>query len=828
MIKLIGILLFLGMSASCFAQIRGTVFLDKNGNGIKDINEKGVGDIKVSDGYNIASTNSDGSFQLDGWDKQRFVTLYPSPDISCKNRYIQIGKSDGEYFFPVSVKKRKDKTSFVQISDTETFEFRDWVDQLKEYSKVHKPDFIVHTGDICYKAGMDWHAKNLTAQQMGVPVYYCLGNHDLIKGDYGEQFFEECFGPAWYAFEEGNTLYVVTPMMGGDYKPGFTREDIGGWLNNLLKVYEKEQPKIFFNHDLLTNSEEFIFRINEKQSINFNEYNLKAWLYGHWHVNMAKEHGSSKIMSYGTSTLVKGGIDHSPSGFRVVHVDEKGETDSQFRWTYLEREIEIVSPNNKYAIVNKQGEIEISVNTYHSGAETDSVKFAIWGEDGFNWNSSLEYERWKHLKRETDWNWRSSFKPEKNGKYELIVDAYLKNGGIVHAKQYFNVSKKENLNVNTNWENLGGNKEHNAIIEFKHTLPYKLEWTSNVGSNIYMSSPVIYHNYVITSGFDDGNANKCFIVCFDASTGEETWKIKTLNGVKNQMVIAKGKLLATDVQGITYAIEIETGKKKWKKDLGYNRLPAFISGIVTDGEIVYTGFGETLCALNVETGNELWRNSEWNGGEGTTPTMTLADDVLVVSRHWGALYGHDKNTGKLLWSRSDDGLRFRDGVVTYADGFLWVAERFNSEEGKLHQIDLKTGKTIRGILTGMQNTGTSAPIVLDSTIIVAGSHPGIASFNRKTGSKIWEFGVGNPLLYTPSYFADKQQSIESTPILLGDKLVFGAMDGCVYVLDAESGRLLWKTELGAPVLTSAAVTGSCFYICDFAGNIYCFCQNETY
>ena len=357
--KLANILVFWGISVSCFAQIKGFVFHDKNGNGIREEHEHGIANAKISDGYHVTATSDDGSFTLPGWAKERFVTIYPSATFVSENRYIPITKNHGSYVFPVSIKEKKEQVSFIQISDTETFEYRDWVDQLKQYTEVHKPDFIVHTGDICYRSGMNWHAKNLTSKQMGVPTYYCLGNHDLIKGDYGEQFFEECFGPAWYAFEEGNVLYVVTPMMGGDYTPGFTHEDIGGWLENLLAVYDRDKPKIFFNHDLLTNGDNFEFRKNKKKSIQLQDYNLKAWLYGHWHVNMVKKHGTSGVTSYGTSTLVKGGIDHSPSGFRVVNVDEKGATSSHFRWTYLDREIEIASPNKKHAEVNAQGEVEI-------------------------------------------------------------------------------------------------------------------------------------------------------------------------------------------------------------------------------------------------------------------------------------------------------------------------------------------------------------------------------------------------------------------------------------------------------------------------------------
>ncbi|TDN95885.1 PQQ-binding-like beta-propeller repeat protein [Sunxiuqinia elliptica] len=829
--KLIGVrlaVLFVMLSVSVsWAQLNGRVFVDTNNNGKMDAGEHGAVDCVVSDGLHIVKTDKKGNFNLPGWDKQRFVTLYPSADFNCAQSFYPIVESQKEYGFAITPKERKKEVRFVQISDTETYEYRDWADQLKQYAQVHQPDFIIHTGDICYQSGMAWHAENITTQKFGVPVYYCLGNHDLIKGDYGEQFFEACFGPAWYAFEEANTLFVVTPMMGGDYKPSFNREDIGTWLENLLKAYPAEQPKIFFNHDLLTNGEAFDFKINEEEVISLNESNLKAWLYGHWHNNMAKEHGSSGIMSYGTSTLAAGGIDHSPSGFRVVDVDEQGNTSSHFKWTNLNREIKIVSPQKNVAIQNAAGEIQLAVNVYHTGSAVDSVHYALYGDEGLNWNSALDQSKWQKMVQQSDWTWGTTLKPEESESYTLVVNAFLHSGEILNAKHSFSAEQPKKTNVNGEWFNLAGNPAHHAVVDEEHEMPYQLQWTSNVGSNIFMSSPVLYENMLVTASFDDGDAQNCSLVGMDATTGVERWRYQTQNSVKNQLVVAQGIAIAVDMLGVTYAVDVLTGKLRWKRDLNHNRLPGIVNGIVTDGQLVYSGFGKALCALDVESGDELWRNKAWGGGNGTTPIMTIADDVLIASSQWGAIYAHNRHTGELLWKRGDAGLRFRDGVLSYEEGALWVTGKGSEKAvpGILHQLELKTGKTIQTYETGMQQTGTSAPIILKDRFIVAGSHPGITAVSRETGEQLWRFEVEPALLYTPSYYADRQQSIESTPLLIGDKLVFGAMDGRVYALDAISGKLLWRTELGAPVVTSVAVDGKRFYICDFAGNVYCFQAN---
>lgn len=808
------------ISHTAKSQTLGTVFWDTNENGKKDKNEKYVEGAIVSNGLHVVQTDSKGIFLLPAWEKARFVTIYPKADQAVNKRYIEIGQKD--YTFAVRKKEQKNEVTFVQISDTETYEYKDWLNNLKDYSKASAPDFIIHTGDICYEAGMEWHAKEITTQTMGVPVYYCLGNHDLVKGPYGEAFFENKFGPAWYAFEEGNALYVVTPMMGGDYTPGFTREEIGEWLQNMLNVYPKEIPKYFFNHDLLTNGDNFDFKIDNKKHIRLNEYNLKAWLFGHWHINTTKTHSPSQIKSYSTATASQGGIDHSPSSFRVVTVDKDGNSTSRLKWTYVDNSIQIISPHNNNVVKDVSNHINLSANVYASNADIDSVTYKIYDEKGLNWSSARDGNS-KHMVRNTDWNWSVQYSPDKNSNnFTIAVKAYLNNGDVLYRKEKFRISNSPNHGQGeTSWFNLGGNPEHDAVSSFQHSPSYELSWVKNLKGNIYMSSPVLYKNYVYAASFDDNNAVNNYIVCYNAFIGEEVWRYKTTNGIKNQMVIAQGIIIATDVQGFTYALYAETGKIAWKADLNYNKLPAFISGIVTNGNTVFTGFGSSLSALDVKTGNLLWTNKDWDGGEGSTPTMTLANDILITSSNWRAVYAHDIKTGKLLWKRDDNGLRFRNGNVLFKQDTLWIAEN-NGNKGTLHLLDPETGKSFRNMDTDMSNKGTSTPIVTDSNIYIAGSDPGIASFSRSTGKKLWEFEVLPAMLYTPQYYSDQQKSIETTPVLTGNSLIFGAMDGWVYHLDANNGSVLWKTDLAAPVLTSAAVSEDGFYICDFAGNIYFF------
>ncbi|HUH45859.1 MAG TPA: metallophosphoesterase N-terminal domain-containing protein, partial [Arenibacter sp.] len=135
---IIACLLLYGVNFSGHGQLKGTVSLDRTNDKEKKHSKKGVENVVVSDGYHVVRTDRKGNFILPGWKKQRFVTIYPSGDLKPEKRFIPITPVTDSYDFIVAAKEKKEEVNFVQISDTETFQYGDWVDNLKKYIKVHR------------------------------------------------------------------------------------------------------------------------------------------------------------------------------------------------------------------------------------------------------------------------------------------------------------------------------------------------------------------------------------------------------------------------------------------------------------------------------------------------------------------------------------------------------------------------------------------------------------------------------------------------------------------------------------------------------------------
>jgi outer membrane protein assembly factor BamB len=295
------------------------------------------------------------------------------------------------------------------------------------------------------------------------------------------------------------------------------------------------------------------------------------------------------------------------------------------------------------------------------------------------------------------------------------------------------------------------------------------------------------------------------------------WEFKTKGSVKNTFCYFDGKILATDVYGIAYAIDANTGDLIWKKELGQKSLGAFNTGSVVHNGVYYTGFGNYLQALDARTGKTLWKNEDWRGGEGATPTMIVAGDVLIASSNWRALYAHDIKTGKMLWKLGDKGYRFRSSSATWKNDTLYVA----SDKG-IGLLNARTGEIYKYFETGFNLTVSTKPLIINDLLIMGTKNNGLVAFNRYDGKVVWKVMTGEALIYTSPYSRPESHTVETPPVLVNESIVFGASDGFVYWVDPEDGEVIEKYNLGAPVFGAVAPYLNGFFITDFGGNVYRF------
>lgn len=817
---LISFLLYLPLCA----QFKGTVYVDIDQSGIFDKGDQPLAGVMVTDGLNVVRTDKKGRFSLPGFEKTRFITITTPAGFETKQFYLSTKESRKSYDFLLTESERtKSKEhSFVQITDTEvTGGMGRWVTDLKHYIGNEKPAFLIHTGDICYEPGLKMHTEVVNSQTMGCPVYYCIGNHDLVKGNYGEELYETIYGPTWYSFDVGNVHYVVTPIDHGDNPTDYTLKDVYNWLKNDLALMKKEQALILFNHDLFTASDTFVFKADNEHILDLRAFNTKAQIYGHMHYNYVRNQNG--IYTICTGTLDKGGIDHSPSSFRDIKVDANDNISTELRYAFVEPQVTIVSPlKQQKAVISPEGQLSISVNTYNSQAKTKQVSYllSIAGN-----NQEIAKGTLLPL---TDWNWATNITlpaGNKGKELKLTVTSCFNDGRKAVDSNLFIYEEgiRPTVTPGKNWNTLLQNAAHTGgINQSTLHLPLQLAWTANAGSNIFMASPLIAEGKVFVATTDDNVSLNTYVCAFDLNSGKTVWKYRTENSIKNTIAYEDGIVVAQDAACHLYALDAKTGKLLWKQLINLKGYPYLAEGLTASNGVVYAGIGVGLSAYDLKTGRTIWTNKDWRQREGSTTTLTVADNVLISGTQWGGLYGNDLKTGKQLWKLSDNGLGNRGASPVYKDGKLWIIS-----SKSLFLIEPQSGKVIEQKELSANLDVTSTPLVTENEIIFGIADRGITALDKSTLFIKWKAETKPSLVYTAPYSTTPQASVETSPVASQGVAYIGASDGYLYAIDEKTGIIKDRIHLGAPVFSTVAVSGNCMIVCDFAGNIYCFTNENS-
>ena len=140
---------------------------------------RGLAGVVVSDGLQCVRTDVNGAFALPRREGARFVAVSAPCGYQMKNWYRRI---DADATYDFALERRLDETSrptkcgcrFVHVADSEiggdNAENRRWIAEVRQIAHAERCAFIVHTGDICYLAGMQAHAQLMNTENMGLPV----------------------------------------------------------------------------------------------------------------------------------------------------------------------------------------------------------------------------------------------------------------------------------------------------------------------------------------------------------------------------------------------------------------------------------------------------------------------------------------------------------------------------------------------------------------------------------------------------------------------------------------------------------------------------------
>lgn len=270
------IISFLLLSFSVLGQhvdkIHGTVYNDKNKNGIRDKNEEGIAGVAVSDQVQVVKTDATGHYEILNSNGFGFVFISQPLGFNTSEWWqkIIVEKSSAIDFALVSSTTSASFT-FIHASDTHISEKSiDRMQKLREIVAATKPDFVLITGDLVKdalrvsekEASGYYELYKKEIEKFSVPVWNVPGNHEIFGIErhlslvskthplYGKKMYHHYLGPNYFSFNYGGVHFVGLDDV--DFEDlwyyGHVDSTQLTWLKSDLTHVPSTTPVITFNH----------------------------------------------------------------------------------------------------------------------------------------------------------------------------------------------------------------------------------------------------------------------------------------------------------------------------------------------------------------------------------------------------------------------------------------------------------------------------------------------------------------------------------------------------------------------------------------------------
>lgn len=367
-----------------------------------------------------------------------------------------------------------------------------------------------------------------------------------------------------------------------------------------------------------------------------------------------------------------------------------------------------------------------------------------------------------------------------------------------------------------------------------------LLWEHQLPVGLHRAAPVCSGEQILLSLADEGHPGGSGVTCVDSRSGRLLWRMFTETSVKNSVAAAspggsakedRELCAAVTVAGRVYVLETESGQIRWQADLpGFPERWIYASPVIAD-RTVYAGGRSGYGAYDLETGAQRWY-TEIEGGDGWPcyASPQVCEDLLIVLLQGRGLMALDRQNGAVVWERelgvANPYARpavAGDLLVSGSDApnLHW----FDGDPAYLAVLQVRSGEVFwnRPVLPSRYPTG----LVVREDRMYATTPDGEAlCFDLHSGELLWRFQTGDDLQdMIPA--RREVQSILAAPVLFGEHLLICGCDGCLYVLNAQTGTCKSRSPFSSPITASPCLTEDGFCLGTYDGRLYCYSRGDV-
>ena len=523
------------------------------------------------------------------------------------------------------------------------------VDQTNRTDSI---DFVIVAGDLTEEGdGASLRKAKAILDQLQAPYHTILGNHETKWSESGVTDFSKIFGPERFRFEHKGYLFLgfntgpLMRMADGHVAP----QDIS-WLKEELQKAGKEQPVIIVTHyPLLPGDVDNWYEVTDV----VRPYNIKAVIGGHYHTNRTFSYdGIPGILNRST---LRG--NQEAGGYTIyeltpdsILVSEQPIAREKKQWTSLSLHKKYYEPagdpnkypdfsvNREYPQVTEKWIQPSGVGIYSSPAY---FKNQLYVGDDTRVLTCYQADNGKKK-----WSFKSDRRIVVFGSADdFIYGLNAKNGKLLWKVQA-GAPVLGAVTIRDGVAYIGASDSRFRAIDIRSG---KVIWNYAGVKGYIETKPLVTADKVIFGAWDNT------LYALSKTDGNELWKwtggLTRLHFSPAAVwpVAADGKVFITDPERAMTAINIETGETVWRTKQSMVRETI---GLSEDGQRVYskTMNDSIVCfATAGEVPRQLWASDVKFGYE-HAPSMPVEKEGIVFgSTKSGLMFALEAQTGKVLW-----------------------------------------------------------------------------------------------------------------------------------------------------------------------------------
>lgn len=267
-----------------------------------------------------------------------------------------------------------------------------------------------------------------------------------------------------------------------------------------------------------------------------------------------------------------------------------------------------------------------------------------------------------------------------------------------------------------------------------------------------VSRPAVFAEMVVF-----GSEDKT-IYAVSRSSGRAIWTHRTDAPVRSSPWVDERSCIVGSDDGFMYRIDRARGMVTWRYKTW---APIRSSPRVVDDAVLFGSDDGYLYMIGADSGQLVWRHQI---GSPVMSSPLIVDERVIVGASDGAVRSFDRTNGKLQWTMQTAKAVIASPIES--GGVVYVG----SADGHMYALKSDTGAIIWKARLCRQITST-ATIDQGDRLYVGGNDAVFYCVSAADGSTKWTFGTGGPIV--------------ANPLLTGDHVIFGSLDGVLYALNKE-------------------------------------------